>query len=121
MHVVRRVSAIAAIAIAVSVCHPMSYAQEPESQSRQTIHGDNGVTLPPPPVAPVHVVTDDYHGIRVEDPYRWLEEAKSPETRAWINEENAYTEKYLSQVKNLPQIASELKTLMRVERYSIPV
>jgi prolyl oligopeptidase len=120
MPAVRRLSAIAAIALAASVSNSMSSAQGPESQSRQTIHGDNGITLPPPPVAPVHVITDDYHGTKVEDPYRWLEDAKSPATRSWITEENAYTSKYFSQVKNLPEVASELRTLMRVERYSIP-
>jgi len=85
------------------------------------IHGDNGVSLPPPPVAAVHIVTDDYHGIRVEDPYRWLEDAKSPQTRAWINEENDYTRSYLDQLKNLPEIHKQLEALLRVDQYSMPV
>ena len=69
----------------------------------QTVRGGNGVSLPAPPVAAVKTVVDDYHGVKVEDPYQWLEDAKSPETRAWIDAENEYTQKYLSQVKIRPQ------------------
>ncbi len=86
----------------------------------QTIHGANGITLPPPPTATVNVVTDDYAGTKIEDPYRWLEDAKSPATRAWIGQENTYTQQYLSQIKDLPQIAAQLTSLMRVDQYSIP-
>ncbi len=90
------------------------------AQTAKTIHGDNGITLPPPPVAAVHAVTDDYFGTKVEDPYRWLEDAKSPQTRAWIAEENAYTQKYLDQLKDLPQVEHGLTALLRVETYSMP-
>ena len=86
-----------------------------------TVRGREGITLPPPPVAAVKPVTDDYFGTKVVDNYRWLEDAKSPETRAWIDEENAYTQKYLSQVKMLPQIRNGLTALERVDEYSMPV
>jgi hypothetical protein len=33
---------------------------------------------PPPPASPTHPVTDDYHGTSIVDPYRWLEDARSP-------------------------------------------
>ena len=97
-------------------CSPMIQAQQPGP-----IHGDNGIVLPSPPVAAVQVVTDDYSGTKIEDPYRWLEDAKSPQTRAWIAEENAYTQKYLDQLKDLPQVERGLAALMRVETYSMPV
>ena len=90
-------------------------------ESADVIHGANGITLPSPPMAAVKVVTDDYNGTSVEDPYRWLEDAKSPATRAWIDEENAYTQKYLGQITTLPQIASQLTSLMRVDQYSMPM
>jgi prolyl oligopeptidase len=91
-----------------------------KAQPPTTIHGANGITLPPPPVATVNVVTDDYNGTKIEDPYRWLEDAKSPATRAWIDQENAYTQQYLSQISTRPQIASQLTSLMRVDQYSMP-
>jgi prolyl oligopeptidase len=83
-------------------------------------HGGDGITLPPPPVAAVHAVTDDYFGVKITDDYRWLEDAKSPETRAWIDEENAYTQKYLSQMTMLPEIQKGLTALERVDEYSVP-
>ncbi|HVT98139.1 MAG TPA: hypothetical protein VHE33_11590, partial [Acidobacteriaceae bacterium] len=90
------------------------------AQAPNPIHGENGITLPAPPVAKVDTVTDDYNGTKIEDPYRWLEDAHAPATRAWITEENNYTQKYLSQLTTLPKISSELTALMRVDQYSIP-
>ncbi len=78
-------------------------------------------TLPPPPAAPTHPVTDDYHGTSIVDPYRWLEDAKSPQTRAWIDAQNQYTASYLSQVKIRPEIVERLNSLERVEEYGLPV
>jgi prolyl oligopeptidase len=84
------------------------------------IKGGNGIILPPPPIAEVKPVTENIHGTTLTDPYRWLEDSKSPETRAWIGEEMKYTEQYLSQVKIRPQIVDELTKLERVDSYSIP-
>ena len=74
------------------------YAQN----SEQTMRGGNGVTLPPPPPTPAHSVKDEYQGMQIEDPYRWLEDAKGPGTRAWIDEQNKYTQQYFDQLKNHP-------------------
>ena len=54
------------------------------------------------------------------DPYRWLEDGKSPQTRAWIGEQNKYTQQYLSQLKNRPEIIHQLTELQRVDEYFIP-
>ena len=103
------------LALACCVAPLMLHAQPPA-----TIHGENGITLPAPPVAKVDTVTDDYAGTKIEDSYRWLEDAHAPATRAWITEENDYTQKYLSQLTTLPKISSELTALMRVDQYSMP-
>jgi prolyl oligopeptidase len=92
------------------------YAQN----SAQTVRGGNGVTLPPPPSTPMHSVDDEYQGTRIEDPYRWLEDAKSPQTRAWIDIQNKYTQQYLAQLKNRPEIVQQLTELERVDQYSLP-
>jgi len=112
----RRFSATFTLAFTLGVFAPMIHAQDPP----KTIEGDNGITLPAPPVAPIHVVTDNYDGVEIQDDYRWLEDAKSPQTRAWIDQENAYTEKYLSQVKDLSQIKTQLTSLQRVDQYGLP-
>lgn len=85
------------------------------------IRGGNGVTLPPPPSTETKPVTDSVSGTSLADPYRWLEDGQSPETRAWIDSQMKYTDQYLSQVKIRPEIAKSLTALIRVESYSIPV
>jgi prolyl oligopeptidase len=89
--------------------------------SGAAIHGDNGITLPAPPTSAIIPVTDEMSGHAVEDPYRWLEDQKSPQTRAWIDAQNSYTQQYLSQVKNLPEIRNQLTQLQRVDAYTPPV
>jgi prolyl oligopeptidase len=53
------------------------------------------VTLPYPPARQSDTV-DDYFGVRVRDPYRWLEDAGSEETIAWVDAQNALTRSYLA-------------------------
>jgi prolyl oligopeptidase len=40
------------------------------------------------PETPIQPVTDEYQGIPVEDPYRWLEESGDPQVRAWTDDQN---------------------------------
>jgi prolyl oligopeptidase len=86
-----------------------------------SIRGGNGVVLPPPPPTQVEPVTETVHGVTVSDPYRWLEDSKSPATRAWLETQMKYTEDYLSQVKIRPEVVKRLAELVRVDSYSIPV
>jgi prolyl oligopeptidase len=53
-------------------------------------------TLPPP--APVRTVTDTYFGVTVPDPYRYLEDAKNPEVRAWLQAQADYTRATLDRI-----------------------
>jgi prolyl oligopeptidase len=85
------------------------------------IRGGNGVTLPVPPATETKPVTDVVNGTSITDPYRWLEDGRSPETRAWIASQMKYTEEYLTQVKIRPEIAKRVKELVRVESFSIPI
>lgn len=47
------------------------------------------------PSTPEHPVVDVMHGVTIEDPYRWLEDGEAPETRAWVDRQNALTEQML--------------------------
>ncbi|MSU61574.1 MAG: S9 family peptidase [Pedosphaera sp.] len=63
---------------------------------------------------------DDYHGIKIEDPYRWLEDDNSPETKAWVAEQNKVTFGYLEQIASRGVIKERLTQLWNYERYGIP-
>src|SRR5581483_5125552 len=65
-------------------------------------------------------VEDDYFGVKIKDPYRWLEDDKSPETAAWVKAQNAATEDQLSRVPERGEIVERLKALWNYERYSAP-
>jgi prolyl oligopeptidase len=63
---------------------------------------------------------DVYHGVPVKDPYRWLEDAHSLETRAWIDAENAITFAYLENLPGREAIKKRLTKLWEYENYSAP-
>lgn len=63
---------------------------------------------------------DDYHGTKVSDPYRWMEDVDSPETAAWVAAENKLTDAYLSKIPERDKIRARLTQLWNYERYSAP-
>jgi prolyl oligopeptidase len=66
---------------------------------------------------------DEYHGVRVPDPYRWLEAdvRESDEVAAWVNEQNAVARKFLDAIPERPAIVKRLTALWNYERYSPPM
>jgi prolyl oligopeptidase len=63
---------------------------------------------------------DDYHGTKVADPYRWLEDETSAETAAWVEAENAVTFPYLERIPFRAKLQERVKELANYERYSAP-
>jgi prolyl oligopeptidase len=63
---------------------------------------------------------DNYHGTTIADPYRWLEDANSDETHAWVEAQNKLTQGYLSQIPGRDAIKSRLTKLWNFERFSVP-
>lgn len=64
--------------------------------------------------------TDDYHGTRVADPYRWLEDDRSAETAAWVKAQNEVTFGYLDKIPFRPALKKRLEGLVNYPRYSAP-
>lgn len=65
-------------------------------------------------------VVDDYHGESVADPYRWLEDDNSAETKDWVKRQNKVTDGYLANIPFKKDIAERLKELWNYTRYSSP-
>ena len=65
-------------------------------------------------------VTDDYHGTKVPDPYRWLEDSTSAETAAFVEAQNAVTFDYLAAISERDKIRERLTALWNYPRYSAP-
>jgi prolyl oligopeptidase len=63
---------------------------------------------------------DDYHGTPVSDPYRWLEDPDSEETKAWVEAENKVTFAYLEAIPARERIKERLTQLWDYEKYGVP-
>jgi prolyl oligopeptidase len=85
------------------------------------IHGNDGVVLGPPPTVAVKPVTDQVGGHEITDDYRWLEDQKAPDTRAYIKAEQEYTDTYFAQIEPLrKRLVKRLTEMQRVDSVSEP-
>jgi prolyl oligopeptidase len=103
MHLSSRSRALAAAALALAAAPPAAFAQR----------------LVYPAAHRVDQV-DDFHGTRVADPYRWLENSDAPDTRVWINAQNALTNLYLATIPEHDRIRARLTELWNFPRWSTP-
>ena len=72
------------------------------------------------PVANKSSQVDDYHGTSIADPYRWLEDTDSPETRAWVAAENTVTFAYLETIAARARIRARLTEVWNYPKYGTP-
>jgi len=64
--------------------------------------------------------TDDYHGTKVADPFRWLEDVDSADTAAWVGSQNQTTFSFLATIPEREAIKQRLTELYNYPRYSLP-
>ena len=69
------------------------------------------VTPPAPPIAMVKIVSDEYFGTTVADPYRYMEDLKNPEVQAWFKGQNDYTRAVLAQIPGRAALLARIKEL----------
>lgn len=72
------------------------------------------------PAARKDDVVDDYHGTKVADPYRWLEDTEAPDTHAWWSAQNALVEEFVSAVPSREEIRDRLTELWDFPRQNAP-
>lgn len=65
-------------------------------------------------------VTDNYHGTPVADPYRWLEDDNSEETKAWVQQQNKVTNDYLATIPYRDKVKKRLEELWNYPKYGSP-
>ncbi|MBA2685737.1 MAG: S9 family peptidase [Gemmatimonadaceae bacterium] len=105
MRVLPLVSAFALCALAMSTDSSQLVAQS-------TLHY---------PIARKSDQSDDYFGKSVADPYRWLEDTDSPETKQWIEAENALTFQYLNAIPERASIKDQLTRVWNYPKYAVPI
>jgi prolyl oligopeptidase len=72
------------------------------------------------PTTEKKIVVDDYSGVKVEDPYRWMEDQNSDEIKQWVDKENAVTNEYLSKINFRQQWLARLAEISNYQRFTTP-
>jgi prolyl oligopeptidase len=96
-------------------CCGLLWASLTIMETQSALASDHGA----PPTQVINVV-DDVHGEKITDPYRWLEDAKSPETRSWIEAQNARTTAVLSKFSGREALARRAGELLKVDSIGTP-
>ena len=78
------------------------------------------IAIGPPPATRTDNVVDLLHGVEVPDPYRWLEDQESAETRTWIDAQNAYTDALFEQLPGRDRLTELATNLLQVDSMSAP-
>src|SRR5271155_2018708 len=81
-------------------------------------HATNGSC---PPATRKDATVDILHGVSIPDPYRWLEDQNSPETRSWIEAQNRCTSAALDALPGRAQISRRLGELQKIDSFTIPL
>src|SRR5215469_2727111 len=80
-----------------------------------------GMTLPPYPDAPREDVVETIHGREIPDPYRWLEDSGSQQTKGWLEAEAELYASYVAGLPGLPKLRDRLRELLGAGEVGPPV
>ncbi|UCC41345.1 MAG: S9 family peptidase [Candidatus Aminicenantes bacterium] len=79
------------------------------------------IEVPAPPETNVVEVTDNLHGVDIVDPYQWLEDQESPDTRKWIDIQNEYTDSILGALAGRQELESLVSKFIKIDTISMPM
>jgi prolyl oligopeptidase len=119
-----RTGLLATLPLVIVACSHGGTAPAADSSRASAPRADAGVTRPSAlayPVARKVDVVDDYHGTKVADPYRWLEDPSSPGYTEWIDAENTLTFDLLKTIPDREALRSRLTALWDYERFGVPL
>jgi prolyl oligopeptidase len=113
------------VLLAPLACRPDRPLEQPQPVAATATPATDGEPIAPAvalgyPKAARGEVSDSYHGVAIADPYRWLEQMDSPETRAWIEAENAITSAQLEAIPARAKLRARLEQLWDFERWGVP-
>lgn len=74
------------------------------------------IAIPAPPFTVRDHTVETLHGVALADPYRWLEDQTSPQTRAWIEEQDRYTDSLLDKIPGRQRVEQRLASLMKQDQ-----
>ena len=80
---------------------------------------ESGVHVPPP-LTERREIVETLHGVEIRDPYRWLEDQEAPETRAWIDAQNAYADTVLQSLPGRDELKTLAATVLEVDVIGLP-
>ncbi len=63
---------------------------------------------------------DEYHGVKIADPYRWLEDLDSADTKAWVEAQNTFTNAALAKMPEVGRVRQRLTELWNYPRFGMP-
>ena len=73
------------------------------------------------PLAPRGTQVDEYHGVKVPDPYRWMEDIDSPDTRTWVAAQGQLSREFLDTIGGRDSMTQRLRDIWNFERWTPPV
>jgi len=120
----RSLFALLFVAGVLSLAAVAPFLHQTHAQQSATAPNGSGGGLPDlkpvyPPTRKVDQI-DDYFGTKVADPYRWLEDETSAETKAWVDAQNSVTFAYLDKIPYREKLKARLTQLFNYPRISAP-